>query len=218
MIEKLKEAIMATDAEVILLDIDGTIKDLVKEHQTALRITVNGFNRGKNLRRKFVFFLDKIAMSFVKAGILSTNRDRQEFLLGLYAIILGKSISEFRTLYDTFYNDKVITFKGVKELIEEVGNKKKLCFVTVNGQNLNIEKLGVKKEDIYCVKSKKKIYAYQTVMMMNDLDPEEILVVGDNIFDDIRPAKKLRCKCLLIDNYKSKFKRFLAKLFKVGIV
>ena len=71
MIEKLKEAIMATDAEVILLDIDGTIKDLVKEHQTALRITVNGFNRGKNLRRKFVFFLDKIAMSFVKAGILS---------------------------------------------------------------------------------------------------------------------------------------------------
>ncbi len=218
MIEKLKEAIMATNEKVILLDIDGTIKDLVKEHQTALRITVNGFNRGKNLRRKFVFFLDRIAMSFVKSGMLSTNRDRQEFLLGLYAIILGKSISEFRELYNTFYNDKVIVFRGVKEFIEEVGNKKKLCFVTVNGQNLNIEKLGIKREDIYCVQSKKKIYAYKTFLMMNDLDPEEILVVGDNIFDDIRPAKKLGCKCLLIDNYKSKFKRFLAKVFKVGIV
>lgn len=218
MVEKLKEAIMATDAEVILLDIDGTIKDLVKEHQTALRITVNGFNRGKNLRSRLVFFLDKIAMSFVKSGILSTNRDRQEFLLGLYAIILGKSISEFRNLYDTFYNDKAIVFKGIKELLEEVGSKKKLCFITVNGQNLNIEKLGIKREDIYCVQSKKKIYEYKTALMMNDLDPEDVLVVGDNIFDDIRPAKKLHCKCLLIDNYKSKFKRFLAKLFKVGIV
>ncbi|MBR6688494.1 MAG: HAD family hydrolase [Clostridia bacterium] len=218
MVEKLKEAIMATDAEVILLDIDGTIKDLVKEHQTALRITVNGFNRGKNLRRKLVFFLDKVAMGFVKSGILSTNRDRQEFLLGLYAIILGKSVSEFRNLYDTFYNDKVIVFRGIRELFEEVASKKKLCFVTVNAQNLNIEKLGIKREDIYCVQSKKKIYAYKTALMMNDLDPEDVLVVGDNIFDDIKPAKKLHCRCLLIDNYKSKFKRFLAKLFKVGIV
>ena len=219
MVEKLKEAIMATDASYVVLDIDGTIKDLVKEHQTALRVVVNGFNRGKKLRRKFVFFLDRIAMWFVKSGILSTNRDRQEFLLGLYAIILGKSISEFRELYDSFYNDKSITFKGVREFVEEVGKTKKVCFVTINSQNYNIiEKLGIKKEDIYCVKSKKKIYAYKTVMMMNDLDPEEMLVIGDNIFDDIRPAKKLGCSYLLVDNYKSKFKRFLAKLFKVGIV
>ena len=87
-------------------------------------------------------------MWFVKSGILSTNRDRQEFLLGLYAIILGKSISEFRELYDSFYNDKSITFKGVREFIEEVGKTKKVCFVTINSQNYNIiEKLGIKKED-----------------------------------------------------------------------
>ena len=218
MLEKLKETIMATEAAYVILDIDGTIKDLVKEHQTALRITVNGFNRGKKLRRSLVFFIDKIAMSFVKSGILSTNRDRQEFLLGLYALILGKSISEFRKLYDSFYEDKVIVFKGVKNLIKEVGQDKKVCFVTINPQNYNIEKLGVKKEEIYCVESKKKIYAYQTVMMMNDLDPEEIIVIGDNIFDDIRPAKKLGFKYLLVDNYNNKFKRFIAKVFKVGIV
>ena len=218
MIEKLKEAIMATDAKVVLLDIDGTVKDLVKEHQTALRVTVNGFNRGKNLRRRFVFFLDKIAMGFVKSGILSTNRDRQEFLLAVYAIILGKSISEFRELYNTFYNDKVIMFKGVKEMLEEVKSKKEVYFVTVNHQNFNIEKIGIDRENIYCVQARKKIYAYKTVLMMNDLDPEDALVIGDNIFDDIRPAKRLNCKYLLVDNYKSKFKRFLAKLFKVGIV
>ena len=219
MLEKLKEAILSREVSYVVLDIDGTVKDLVKEHQTALRITVNGFNRGKNLRRKFVFFLDGIAMWFVKSGILSTNRDRQEFLLGMYAIILGKSISEFRELYDTFYNDKVIVFNGVKELIEELTKTKSVCLVTCNDQNYNIiEKLGINREDIYCVKTKKKVYAYKTVVMMNDLDPEDMLVIGDNIFDDIRPAKKLNCSYLLVDNYNSKFKRFLAKVFKVGIV
>ncbi len=217
MLENVKKTIMATDAAYVILDIDGTIKDLVKEHQTALSITVNGFTRGKKLRRKLVFFIDKIAMSFVKSGILSTNRDRQEFLLGLYAIILGRSISEFRELYDSFYEDKVIIFKDVNAFIKEIEKTKKVCFVTINRQNYNIEKLGIKKEDIYCVKSKKKIYAYKTVMMMNDLDPEEILVVGDNLFDDIRPAKKLGCKCLLVDNYNSKLKRFIAKLLNVGM-
>ena len=212
-----REYILSTNADVILLDIDGTIKDLVREHQEVLETIVNGFNRGKNLRRKFVFWLDKIAMSFVKSGMLSTNRAKQNFLLNLYALILGKNMKDFRNLYNIFYKQKVIVFDGAKELLEQVPKTKRLYFVTINDQNYNLEELGIKKEDIICVKTKRKLKAYAEIISCNNINPNKVLIVGDNISDDIKPAKKLGCKYLLVDNYNSKIKRMLAKSLNVGM-
>ena len=214
----MKDAIISTDVDVILLDIDGTIKDLVKEHSEALIVTVNGFVHGKNLRKKFVFFLDRIAMSMVKSGVFSTNKRKQRFLLGLYAFILGMNKKEFCKLYDVFYSEQLIIFSNVKEMLEDALRKKQVYLVTINSQNYNLENLDVPREDIICAaRFNNKLDAYKKVVFEKRISPARVLVVGDNLVDDIIPAEKLGFKYLLVDNYNSKFKRFVAKIFKVGI-
>ena len=76
---------------------------------------------------------------------------------------------------------------------------------------------GIIQDRIIYTTSQKKINAYQKLLEDKNLNKESLLIVGDNLVDDIRAAKKLGIDSLLVDNYNSTVKRFAAKLLNVGM-
>jgi len=211
------EKITALDVEIIVLDIDGTLKDLASEHKETLSTVLNCFIKGKKTQKRMICLVDKIAMWFVKAGILPTNERMQRILTTMYAIFLFENISEFRKQYEFFYRKEIVIFDEMKQLLEEISKAKDIYFVTINKQNYNLEEQGIASDKIIYTMSKKKVKAYKRLIEEKKLDKSKILIVGDNLFDDIKSAKKLGIKYLLVDNYDSKFKRFIARILNVGM-
>lgn len=215
--QRVIENVATLNASVIVFDIDGTLKDLVGEHKEALEKVVNGFVKRKKLRKKLVFSLDKIAMWFVKSGILPTNGRMQRILITIYSIILCENISNFKELYKLFYEKENILFKESKELLKELSRAKEIYFVTVNKQNYNLEEHGISQDRIIYTEAEKKKEAYQRLLDEKKLNKSKMLIVGDNIFDDVKSARKLGVESLLVDNYDSKTKCFIAKILNVGM-
>ena len=215
--QRVLEKVAALNAKIIVFDIDGTLKDLVAEHKEALRMVLDKFIKGKKVRKSLVLLLDKIAMWFVKSGILPTNERMKRILTGFYAIILGKNINDFRELYNLFYEKENILFDESKELLEELFKTKEVYFVTINKQNYNLEEQGIIQDRIIYTMSEKKQKAYERLFEEKKLDKSKVLIIGDNLFDDIKSAKKNGVACLLLDNYDSRVKRFVARILNVGM-
>lgn len=214
--EKVIKEIIATSADVIVFDIDGTLKDLVLEHKIALLGSMDNIEN-KKIRKKIVVLLDKVAMWLVKTGMLPTNERMKKILINCYAIILNEKIPKFKESYRTFYENENIIFNNVEFLLKELLAKKEVYFVTINKQNYNLDKHGIIQDRIIYTTSQKKINAYEKLLEDKNLNKNNLLIVGDNLIDDIKAAKKLGIDSLLVDNYGSDIKRFVAKLLNVGM-
>lgn len=215
--ERIMELIKEKDSEIIVFDIDGTLKDLIAEHTEALNKVLRNCIRWKELRKKLVLWLDRISMWFVKAGILRTNQRMQNILLTIYAIILGRNAYDFRELYKIFYEQENVLFSETKELLEQLSKSKEVYFVTINKQNYNLESQGINADRIIYTMSGSKKKAYQRLFKSKQLDKSKVVIIGDNLFDDVFAARKLGVKSVLVDNYNSKCKRFIANMLNVGM-
>lgn len=208
--------IVAVSADVIIFDIDGTLKDLVLEHRVALKGGMNNIKK-KKMRKKVVILLDKIAMWFVKTGMLPTNERMKKILTNIYAIVLNENFESFKTAYKLYYESENILFNNIERLLKELLEEKDVYFVTINKQNYNLDEHGIIQDRIIYTTSQKKIIAYQKLLEDKNLDKDSLLIVGDNLVDDIRAAKKLGIDSLLVDNYNSGVKRAMAKILNVGM-
>lgn len=214
--ERVLQQVTSLGAHVIVFDIDGTLKDLVREHKESLKGVVELVEK-KTIRKKVVLSLDKVAMWFVKAGVLPTNGRMQRILMTIYATILNENKKCFNDSYMLFYDNENILFNDSKELLKDLLLDKEVYFVTINKQNYNLEEHGIIQERIIYTQAEKKKEAYRRLFDEKKLDKSKILIIGDNLFDDIKSAKKLGIECLLVDNYNSKTKRIIAKLLNVGM-
>jgi len=203
-------------AEIVIFDIDGTLKDIVGEHSEALLETLNTIER-KNFRKNIVLLLDRIAMWFIKNGILPTTEKMQHKLTTLYSLVLNEYNDKFKEKYKFFYKRTVIPFISSNALLEELLKTKKIYFVTINKQKYNLETKLLSKGKVIYAGDKSKVYAYQRLFKEENIDKEKAIIIGDNILDDINAAKILGVRCLLVDNYNSKIKRFISKVLNVGI-
>lgn len=128
---------------VFFIDIDGTIKDLVKENTDALMRTMAKMGSvDKKLRGKAVFSINKANMYLVKTGLLPTNSIMQKILLFIYSTLLFKSYTRFKEIYFDEYNKEHIFFDSAEKDIEKVccNNAERVYFVTKNSQNRSIIK------------------------------------------------------------------------------
>ena len=197
--------------KVVILDIDGTLKDLCTEHEIALRSIVQKFKVGTH-RKEVIMFLNKIAMSMVKTGVFSTNEIKQRLLVWIFAVISGKDIKRFLSEYYNCYSKQLELFDGVKEFLTELNNNYNVYFSTINKQNYNLEESGISKDKIVCSIGSIKVNTYKKLIENIDVAKDKVLIVGDNVFDDWLAAKLLGVECLLVNNYNSKLKKVILKL------
>lgn len=207
-LRKIKE----TNAKIIIFDIDGTLKDLCKEHDNALRLTLDKFNVGKK-RKKIICTLNKLAMSMVKVGLFPTNNIMQHILVFVYSIISLKTIKKFSSEYYTNYSKQICLFHGEKELLLALNSDKQIYFSTINKQNYNLEECDIPQKKIIYTTGIFKWKTYEKLLKEKNFSKQDVLIVGDNIFDDFLSAKILKVKCLLVNNYNSKVKEKFCELF-----
>ena len=207
-LRKIKE----TKAKVIIFDIDGTLKDLCKEHDNALRLTLSCFNVGKK-RTKIIYILNRLAMSMIKVGLFPTNNVMQQILIFAYSIISLKRVKSFYDEYNHNYSKQICLFHGEQELLDTLNSDKQIYFSTINKQNYNLEECGIPQERIVYTTGIFKWKTYAKLIKDKRISRKDVLIVGDNIFDDFLSAKIIKVKCLLVNNYNSKLKAKLCKLF-----
>lgn len=197
--------------KVIIFDIDGTLKDLCKEHSNALRITLEQFNV-TNFKMKFVLVINMIAMFIVKTGLIPTNHSKQNLLVKFFAVISGISIVDFYDKYFENYGKQCCLFAGVDNLLAYLNNSKTVYFATTNSQNYNLEEYGIPQKRIMYTEGSFKLATYNRILRRTNVKHEEVLVIGDNLFDDWFSAKRLGVKCLLVNQYNNKLKKIICKL------
>ena len=202
--------ILNTDSKVVIFDIDGTLKDLCKEHNEALQNTLKYYKVG-SIRCRLISFINNVAMSIVKSGILPTNKLSQNILVVLYAIISMKAVTCFYKTYYKYYAEGLILFHGIKDMLQTLSKDKQVYFATINKQNYNLEKCGIKQENINYSMCMFKAYTYSKLIKRIRVDKKDVLIVGDNLFDDIFSANILKVKSILVNNYSSNFKSIFCK-------
>ena len=197
--------------KVIVFDIDGTLKDLCKEHTNAVKLTLKQFEIGK-VKSKVILTLNRIAMFLVKTGSLPTNHSKQNFLLKVYALIAGVRLIDFYDQYFENYTHELCLFEGVYELLTSLNKEKQVYFATINKQNYNLEECGIPQERIMYTEGAFKVATYSKLLKSINAERNEVIVVGDNFFDDFVSAKHLGIKCLLVNRYSSKLKSIICRL------
>lgn len=198
-------------ASVVIFDIDGTLKDLCEEHRKALNLTLTSL-KVNNVSRWIIKALNCVAMGMVKSGIFPTNRAKQDILLGIYSLIAFKKIFNFKNKYYKFYDCQLEVFNGVKELLNKLNKEKEVYFATINDQNYNLEDCGIVSHQIVYTEGVLKISSYKRLLDELKVKRNDVIIVGDNIFDDIISAKLLKTKSILVNNYNNKFKSLMCKL------
>ena len=208
---------------VVLMDIDGTVKDLVKENTDALIRTMKKLNNvDETIRGKLVFGVNKVNMYLVKTGLLPTNYTMQNILLHIYSFMTFKSFKRFKSVYFKEYNREHIFFGNSKDILKDIyDNDKRMYFVTKNEQNESV--LGCKELEKFRYKMKlivgkrgiTKYSVYKEFMRKRGFRKYEVLMVGDNLFDDVIPAILLGINVVWCDMYDCRLKRIVLNILRI---
>ncbi len=199
--------------EVVILDIDGTLKDLCAEHTNAVKATLKHFKVSK-ARKNVVSALNKAAMYIVKTGIIPTNHSNQNLLVKIYAIICGVKVVNFYETYFENYTREVCLFDGVYDLLKQLNVESQVYFATINKQNYNLEECGIPQGRIMYTDGTFKVATYNKLIKSIGVDKSKVVIVGDNLFDDLCSANQLGVRCLLVNRYNNIFKSVVCKIVK----
>jgi len=211
------------DLYLAMVDIDGTIKDLVKENTNALIHTMEKMgNINLKLRGKFVLGINKINMYFVKTGLLPTNSFMQKTLLFLYSILLFKKYEIFKQIYFEEYNKENVFFDCAEEMMDNLYSSKLNAYlVTKNRQNkrmLNLKNNYIVRDIHRVIIGKKNITKYsvfKSFLSNRYINYREVLIVGDNFWDDVLPALLLGTTVVWCNMYKSRLKNIVINILKI---
>lgn len=207
--------IRQSSAKIIVFDVDGTLKDLCAEHSDALCIVLAKLGVRK-IRRKIILAINKLAMAMVKVGLLPTNQNMQKILVFVFAVLAGKRIKAFQNEYFLVYKKQLCLFKNVYALLDYFKDNAQIYFATINQQNYNFRECGISEERIMHSGGSFKFKTYSKLLKDIGADKSQVLIVGDNVFDDLLSAKLLKVKCLLVNNYNSKLKNAICKFVNGG--
>lgn len=197
--------------KLIIFDIDGTIKDLYAEHNLALGLALKALAKNKFCVSVALAF-NKLGMSIFKIGCLPTSLFMQNLLLLIMAVITHTNYYTLKQKYYEYYPAEPLFFDYVKEEISFYQKSSTVVLASTNHYTMNMKKyIG----QTLCVdEPKKKIF--KEIIKDYNVKPCEVLIIGDNFFDDYLPARLLGANVHLVNRYNVNAKRFLIKeLFKL---
>lgn len=199
---------------LFLIDIDGTLKDLTKEHMQVINdfLVVNN-----NKKKRLILKINGFFMGFVKSGLFPTNKHTQAALCYINAILFNEKYLDFKKEYLQNYSELRIIFDRCYEMLDEIEkNGAKYILVSKNEQSINFIKNNERLEKsilkISLSKGNKKdtfknAIEFHKNEYQNTIRDEQIVVIGDNFWDDIVPAMFLGIRFLWCNKYKSKVKK-----------
>lgn len=208
---------------IAAIDIDGTIKDLVTENTNALVITLKRMNNMHHSKRgKFVLWINKINMWFIKIGMLPTNSIMQNILLFIYSVLLLQKYNVLKNIYFKEYNKENIFFECSDNMIQNIiASDFKVYLITKNNQNKRMLKLKdnniIRNTQNIIVGNKKlsKYSMYKAFISTKRISPNRVLIVGDNFWDDVLPSLLLGLKVVWCNMYNSKLKKLAINILKL---
>ncbi|MBR5227767.1 MAG: HAD family hydrolase [Clostridia bacterium] len=203
-----KKLIKKHAIRLVIVDVDGTIKDLYREHNKAIEMTFQNLRIEKSLRAKFAMWLNKFGMMFFKLGCLPTNAKMQHALLRILSIVTLNNYEVVKELYYRNCRQFSIVFKDIKQELLTLPENVKVILASTNHYTVT-ENLKLRNEfGVSEIRNK----IYKDILKKEKIKPERVLVIGDNFFDDYVPAKCLGCKVYLVNNYNSCLKAGICKL------
>ena len=216
-------SVLNSNLLIAAIDIDGTIKDLVVENTNALVSTLKRMNNMHNSKRgKFVLWINKINMWFIKTGMLPTNSFMQNILLFIYSVLLLKKYNVFKKIYFKEYNKENIFFECSDDIIQNIiASDFKVYLITKNNQNKRMLKLKdnniIKNTQKIIVGNKKlsKYSMYKAFIYTKRISKNHVLIIGDNFWDDVLPGLLLGLTVVWCNMYNSKFKKLAINILKL---
>lgn len=225
MFSNLQKFLKEKGIRLVLIDVDGTLGNLVQEHMLVIKEMVRV---RVNLETKKIYdfriWLNKIFMIFVRIGIFPTNKNMQIILCFINSILF---IEPFESFKEEYLRESMITKKAfvssgqflnelerlnVKYLLVSKNPRSNRFFYDSISKPITISKNSGNKLDIF-----KEVIKRVSFNEGYDILPEQVLVIGDNFWDDIVPAMKLNLNVLWCNKYQSKIKEkcnyYLRKLF-----
>ena len=207
-------------SKVVMMDIDGTIKDLARENTAALVKTMQKMgNVNLKFRGRIVLSINRVNMYLVKTGLFPTNRFMQSVLLLIYSILLLERYSSFKRAYLTEYNDEHIFFDSMCEKLEDMHcTSEEIYLVTKNVQNKNItDCFEIKNGDELIIETHNgsKFHLYKSLIEENSICKDELIIVGDNFWDDVLPAIMLGVDVVWCNMYNCIVKNVSMKVLRI---
>lgn len=204
----LMKQIRENDIRLVVFDIDGTIKDLYTEHEIALKEAFKKLNIEKTNKVKFALWLNRVGMMFFKLGCLPTNCLMQNMLMRIMSGVTMSNYTKLKEYYYQSYPDNSILFEEIKKQIQSMPYDVDIILSSTNNYTLSTKVELCKVFHVKELKGKK----YKTIVQSSNIPSANILVIGDNFFDDYLPAKRLGCKVCVVNMYNSKLKDIIITL------
>lgn len=207
----------------VIFDLDDTLCDYSSARENAKNLVNNVLDRENILISKFWDEYNAIEPKLFRKFI-NNEITKEEYRVKRYSDLLEKKHPkpvEFSNYLNQIYmeeaNGNIKFFLDVISTLEKLVEDNILVSVLTNGPsdgqrkkfkvlNLNkyIHQIYISEEINY---SKPNVKAFLHVLNDLNLKPEECLMVGDSIGDDIKPSEAVGIKAILIDR-KNTYKKF----------
>lgn len=207
---KIIQDILSTNKKIknILMDVDGVVKDLYKEHSEALKLTIGETN--KTNRKKLILKINKLSRSLIGCGLLPTSSIMQKILTVFYSIILLENPLDFYNKYKYNYRKQYYIFEEVVNYINSISPNYNIVFVSLNTHSKALANYGLKGYNIHTTKYGKK-ELIKTLMKNHKMTTEDTILIGDNYIHDYFPAKAIGIKVLIVNCYNNDLKNQIKK-------
>ena len=206
--------------KAIFFDLDGTLLPLNEDEFTKCYFAM--------LTKKaepFGYEKDKLIDTIWKGTYLMYKNDgkitNEEVFWNYFASIYGKDKLKDKPIFDDFYENEFKNAKAfcldnplAKEIVSFCHQNNIKPFLTTNpifphvGQLTRMSFLGLKEEDFtyvtyyenssYC---KPNPLYFKTILDMYHLDPSEVIVFGNNTYEDGECAYMVNLKCYLVKGF-----------------
>lgn len=195
---------------LIIFDLDDTLI------ATSDFITPWRFNRVAQILKKdgfsdetLEYFVSEMTQAHAE---FSSSQEALEFFLKKFEVscALHQECLECLNLYDL--DIPVRVYPGVYELLHSLKKSFKMVLVTSGQspiQNLKIQKASLHHgffENVMIVESGSKEFFYKKIY--DEFKPSQILVIGDRVQKDLKPAKNLGFLTVLVQQGRGQFQKF----------
>ncbi|MEG2460082.1 MAG: HAD hydrolase-like protein [Clostridia bacterium] len=206
--------------KAIFVDGDDTIKNFTLEDELILYEIQKDMKCTEGPRKVLVKLIEKVALYIRSFGLLKANMRTLDLRLAVHAIVLNKSIKKYKQLYYEYMKKIEIPFSNTINVINNLNsNGYEIFFVSNNLKSKSFaQNIGFKDSNICITKKKSNKYnSIATIMKEKNYRPDEVVMVGDSLSEDIYPANKLGVTTIWV-NVNGRLKESFTKIIKPNYV